>query len=113
MIRYGMTKAAMSALSNGLSKLTKGTLVTVNTIVGGLAYPDGVAGTIVYVAALQNMDTENMKAAILQQFSPHILLQRFIDPDEIANLAVYLSSPLSVATNGASLRAYSGVLKVI
>ncbi len=113
MIHYGMTKAAMSALSNGLSKLTKGSLVTVNTILGGPTYSDGVADTIEHIAGLQNMQAADMKAAIIQQSNPHILLQRFIDPDEIAHLAVYLCSPLSVATNGASLRADSGVLKVI
>ncbi|MFE5836354.1 SDR family oxidoreductase [Arthrobacter sp. NPDC056493] len=38
------------------------------------------------------------------------LLERFIEPDEIANLIVYLASPLSSATNGAALRADGGVL---
>jgi len=103
----------MSALSNGLSKLTKGTLVTVNTILGGPTYSDGVANTIGQIAEGQNMDLEQMKNAIIQHANPHILLQRFIQPEEIANLAVYLSSPLSIATNGASLRADSGVLKVV
>jgi len=113
MIHYGASKAAMSALSNGLSKLTKGTLVTVNTILGGPTYSDGVANTIRQIAEGQNMDLEQMKNAIIQHANPHILLQRFIQPEEIANLAVYLSSPLSIATNGASLRADSGVLKVV
>nr|WP_322623728.1 SDR family oxidoreductase [uncultured Flavobacterium sp.] len=112
MIHYGMTKAAMSALANGLSKLTKGTEVTVNTILGGPTYSDGVAGTITEIANAQKIDIETMKSAIIEQSNLHILLQRFIKPEEIANLAVYLSSPLSVATNGANLRADSGVLKV-
>mgnify|MGYP003574902158 CR=1 FL=1 len=113
MIHYGMTKAAMAALSNGLSKLTKGTSVTVNTILGGPTYSDGVAKTVEQIAAAQNLEVAQMKNAIIQHSNPHILLQRFINPEEIANLAVYLSSPLSIATNGASLRADSGVLKVI
>lgn len=108
MIHYGMTKAAMSALSNGLSKLTKGTEVT-----GGPTYSDGVAHTVEHIASAQKLDVETMKNAIIQQSNPHILLQRFIHPKEIAHLAVYLSSPLSIATNGSSLRADSGVLKVI
>lgn len=112
MIPYGMTKAAMSALSNGLSKLTKGTEVTVNTILGGPTYSDGVAKAVEQIAGAQQLDVEVMKSAIIQQTNPHILLQRFIQPNEIAHLAVYLSSPLSIATNGASLRADSGVLKV-
>ena len=113
MINYGMTKAAMSALSNGLSKLTKGTLVTVNTILGGPTYSEGVAGAVESIAGLHNLDVEQMKSNIIQHSNPHILLQRFIEPDEIAHLAVYLASPLSVATNGGCVRADSGVLKVV
>ena len=113
MIHYGMTKAAMTAVSNGLSKLTLGTEVTVNTILGGPTYSDGVASTIEHIASLQNIKIEQMKNAIIQQTNPHSLLQRFIDPAEIASLAVYLSSPLSIATNGSCIRADGGVLKTI
>ncbi len=113
MIHYGMTKAAMTAVSNGLSKLTIGTEVTVNTILGGPTYSDGVASTIEQIAAMQNLEVEQMKSIIVQQTNPHSLLQRFIEPSEIASLAAYLSSPLSIATNGASLRADGGVLKTI
>ncbi|MBP1221839.1 SDR family NAD(P)-dependent oxidoreductase [Flavobacterium sp. 1355] len=113
MIHYGMTKAAMAAVSNGLSKLTTGTEVTVNTILGGPTYSDGVASTIEHIASLQNIETEQMKSMIIQQTNPHSLLQRFIDPEEIASLAVYLASPLSIATNGSCLRADGGLLKTI
>jgi len=113
MIHYGMTKASMMAIGNGLSKLTKGTEVTVNTILGGPTYSDGVASTIEHFAKTQNITVEQMKSAVVQQTNPDSLLQRFIDPKEIANLVTYLSSPLSIATNGASLRADGGVLKTI
>lgn len=113
MIHYGMTKASMMAISNGLSKLTKGTEVTVNTILGGPTYSDGVASTVEHFAKLQNISVEQMKSAIVQQTNPDSLLQRFIEPKEIANLATYLASPLSIATNGASLRADGGVLKTL
>lgn len=113
MIHYGMTKAAMMAVSNGLSKLTKGTELTVNTILGGPTYSDGVATTIEHIAALQHLDVEQLKAGIMQQTNPHSLLGRFIDPQEIAHLATYLSSPLAIATNGACLRADGGVLRTL
>ncbi|KQB42517.1 SDR family NAD(P)-dependent oxidoreductase [Flavobacterium aquidurense] len=113
MIHYGMTKAAMMAVSNGLSKLTLGTEITVNTILGGPTYSDGVASTIEHIASLQNIEVEQMKSAIIQQTNPQSLIQRFIDPAEIASLAVYLSSPLSIATNGSCLRADGGTLKTI
>jgi NAD(P)-dependent dehydrogenase (short-subunit alcohol dehydrogenase family) len=101
----------MMAISNGLSKLTKGTEVTVNTILGGPTYSDGVASVVEYVAHSQNLSVEQIKNGIIQQTNPHSLLQRFIEPNEIASLAAYLSSPLSLATNGACLRADGGVLK--
>ena len=113
MIHYGMTKSAMMAISNGLSKLTKGTEVTVNTILGGPTYSDGVANAIEHIAAVQNMDLEQLKLGIMQQTNPHSLIGRFINPAEIAHLATYLSSPLSLATNGACLRADGGVLKTL
>lgn len=113
MIHYGATKAAMSAISNGLSKLTKGSQVTVNTIVGGPTYSDGVATTIEQIAQAQNVGVDQMKSTIVRQTNPHSLLQRFIKPSEIAALAAYLSSPLSIATNGSSLRADGGALRTI
>lgn len=58
---------------------------------------------------LMDESVGQMKAAILQQSSPHSFLQRFTEPTEIASFAAYLSSPLSLATNGASLRAGGGV----
>ncbi len=113
MIHYGMTKAAMSAIANGISKLTKGTQITVNTILGGPTYSDGVSKVVEQIAKAQNLEVEQMKNAIIQQSNPQILMQRFIEPNEIASLVTYLASPLSIATNGASLRADSGVLKII
>ncbi|WP_154606345.1 SDR family NAD(P)-dependent oxidoreductase [Arthrobacter sp. AQ5-05] len=112
MTHYGVTKAGMLALSNGLAKLTRGTGVTVNTILGGPTYSDGVAGTIRDIAESQRMSADEMKAMIIggNQTS---LLERFIEPAEIANLAVYLSSPLSSATNGTAVRADGGVLTAI
>ncbi|MCC2031284.1 SDR family NAD(P)-dependent oxidoreductase [Microbacterium allomyrinae] len=109
MVHYGMTKAAMIALGNGIAKLTRGTSVTVNTVLGGPTYSDGVAASIAAVAAGQSISTESMKDAIIGQ-NRTSLLERFIDPAEIASLVVYLASPLASATNGAAVRADGGVL---
>ncbi|QAY60045.1 SDR family oxidoreductase [Microbacterium protaetiae] len=109
MVHYGVTKAGMIALSNGLAKLTRGTAVTVNTILGGPTYSDGVAASIHEIAQAQGMPADEVKAAVIGA-NQTTLLQRFIDPDEIAQLALYLASPLSSATNGAALRADGGVL---
>lgn len=110
MIHYGMSKTAMLSISRGLSQLTKGTAVTVNTILGGPTYSDGVAAAVAHVAGMQGVPVEQMKS---QLTNPASLLDRFITPEEIAHFAAYLCSPLSVATNGAALRADGGVLQTI
>ena len=109
MVHYGVAKAGLIALGNGLAKLTRGTEVTVNTILGGPTYSDGVANTVEHIAAAQGMAVDDLKGAIAAG-NQTSLLQRFLEPAEIANLAVYLASPLSSATNGAALRADGGVL---
>jgi len=109
MIPYGVTKAAMIALGNGLAKRTRGTAVTVNTILGGPTYSDGVASTVESIAAAQSAPVTAVKDAIIGQ-NRTTLLERFIEPDEIASLVAYLASPLASATNGAAVRADGGVL---
>lgn len=109
MIHYGVTKAAMIALGNGLAKLTRGTAVTVNTVLGGPTYSDGVATTVESIAAAQSAPIDAVKAAVIGQ-NRTTLLERFLEPAELATLVAYLASPLASATNGAAIRADGGVL---
>jgi NAD(P)-dependent dehydrogenase (short-subunit alcohol dehydrogenase family) len=109
MIPYGVAKAGMIALSNGLAKLTRGTRVTVNTILGGPTYSDGVANVVEGIAEAQGVRAADVKRSI-EAGRTTSLLQRFLDPSEIAHLAAYLVSPLASATNGAAIRAEGGVL---
>ncbi len=109
MTHYGVTKAGQLALGNGLAKATAGTGVTVNTILGGPTYSDGVAHAVEELARAQDAPVEDVKRAVAAG-NRTSLLQRFIEPAEIADLALYLASPRSAATNGAALRADGGVL---
>lgn len=112
MVHYGFTKAGVIALGNGLAKLTRGTDVTVNTILGGPTFSDGVAAAVAQAADAQGTTPEELKSALAAGHRTS-LLQRFIEPREIAHLAVYLASPVSSATNGAALRADGGVLTTL
>lgn len=109
MVHYGTSKASMIALGNGLAKLTRGTSVTVNTVLGGPTYSDSVDETVRSIAEAQSAPPEAVKQAIIAQ-NQTTLLERFLDPTEIADLVAYLSSPRSSATNGAAVRADGGVL---
>ena len=112
MLHYGVTKAGLLALGNGLAKLTRGTEVTVNTILGGPTYSDGVAQAVSQISQARGIPAADLKDAIAAG-NTSSLLQRFIEPAEIAHLALYLASPLSSATNGAALRADGGTLTSI
>ncbi|MEJ5913559.1 SDR family NAD(P)-dependent oxidoreductase [Pseudokineococcus sp. 1T1Z-3] len=109
MLPYGVSKAALLAFANGLAKLTRGTEVTVNSVLGGPTYSDGVAAAVRSVALQQGMPEEDLRTAIGQRRTTS-LVQRFLEPAELASLVTYLASPLSSATNGAALRADGGVL---
>jgi NAD(P)-dependent dehydrogenase (short-subunit alcohol dehydrogenase family) len=109
MVHYGVTKAALLALGNGLAKRTRGTAVTVNSVIGGPTWSDGVASAVAGIAAERAIPTAAMRDAIIGQ-NRTTLLERFIEPAEIADLVTYLASPRASATNGAALRADGGVL---
>lgn len=111
MIQYGTTKTAQLAVSRGLAELTKGTNVTVNTVLPGPTLSEGVGGFIQALAKNGNTTEEQVKKQFFVEMRPTSLIQRFTEPQEVANLVAYIASPLSSATNGAALRADGGVVK--
>jgi len=113
MIHYGMTKTAQIAVSRGLAELTKGTGVTVNTVLPGPTFSEGAGDFIEKLAKDQNKSIQDIEKEFFQYMRPTSLLQRFTSTDEVANMVAYIASPLSSATNGAALRADGGVVKGI
>ncbi|MEU6076020.1 SDR family oxidoreductase [Micromonospora sp. NPDC047074] len=112
MIHYGTSKTAMLSVGNGLAKLTKGTAVTVNSVLGGPTYSDGVAQTVTTLASAQSLPEEQMKAAIIGT-NQTSLLGRFIEPEEIANAVTFIASPVASAINGSAVRVDGGVLTTL
>ncbi|RHX86170.1 SDR family NAD(P)-dependent oxidoreductase [Leptospira stimsonii] len=111
MIHYGVTKSAQISLARGIAELTKGTNVTVNSVLPGPTRSEGVGGFIENLAKNQNVSTETVEKDFFKNARPSSLLQRFESVDEIANLVTYLSSNLSSGTNGAAMRVDGGVVK--
>src|SRR6202040_343564 len=105
MIHYGMTKTAQLAIARGLAKLTRGTAVTVNSVLPGPTMSEGVE-TFVKDLARQNNQSETEAAAnFVKQHRPGSLLQRFASVEEIANIVVFVASKEAAVTNGAAIRA--------
>jgi len=113
MIHYGMTKSAQLAISRGMSELTKGTSVTVNTVMPGPTRSEGIVEFLQRMASNPGASAEEAEREFFEKHRQSSLLQRLIDDSEIANLVVYLASPLSSATTGAAVRAEGGLLRSI
>src|SRR5258705_1088252 len=113
MIHYGMTKTAQLAVSRGLAELTVGTNVTVNTVLPGPTKSEGVEAFVEGLATQQAKSTEQFEKEFFETARPGSLIKRFLSPEEIAALVVFIASPLSSATNGAALRAEGGLVKSI
>jgi NAD(P)-dependent dehydrogenase (short-subunit alcohol dehydrogenase family) len=113
MIHYGMTKTAQIAVSRGLAELTKGTGVTVNSILPGPTKSKGVGGFIEDLAKAGSKTTGEVEEDFFKNLRPTSLLQRFASVEEIADTVVYFSSPLASATNGASVRVEGGLIRSI
>ena len=113
MIHYGMTKTAQLAISRGLAELTKGTQVTVNSVLPGPTRSEGIIDFLKSVSSDPDASAEEMEAEFFAKHRSSSLLQRMIEPEEIADLVAFVASPLSAATNGAALRVDGGIVPTI
>jgi len=112
MIHYGATKSALLAVSRGFAKHAAGSGVTVNSVIAGPTHTDGVED-FVYQLVDRSLPWEEAQREFMRLHRPQSLLRRLIEPDEIANLVVYLSSPLASATTGGALRVDGGYVDSI
>jgi NAD(P)-dependent dehydrogenase (short-subunit alcohol dehydrogenase family) len=113
MIHYGTTKTAQLAISRGLAEMTRGTAVTVNSVLPGPTMSEGVETFVRDLAKQNGQSVEEAASRFVKQFRPTSLLQRFASVEEIANMVVYVSSREASATNGAALRAEGGIVQTI
>jgi NAD(P)-dependent dehydrogenase (short-subunit alcohol dehydrogenase family) len=113
MIHYGTTKTAQLAVSRGLAEMTRGTAVTVNSVLPGPTMSEGVETFVKDLAKQSGQSVEEAASRFIKQFRPTSLLQRFASVEEIANMVVYVASPQASATNGAALRAEGGIVQTI
>ncbi|HEX3732902.1 MAG TPA: SDR family oxidoreductase [Mycobacteriales bacterium] len=112
MIHYGMSKTALLAVSRGFAKEAAGSGVTVNSVIAGPTHTDGVED-FVYQLVDRDLGWDEAQREFMRNHRPQSLLQRLIEPEEIANMVVYLSSPQASATTGGALRVDGGYVDAI
>ena len=110
MVQYGLTKTAQLSVARGLAKRLAKTGVTVNSVLPGPTWTEGVADFVAKIAEQEGKDFETMKATFVEHSRPGSLIGRFIDPQEVADAVAYLCSPRASATTGSSLRVEGGLV---
>jgi NAD(P)-dependent dehydrogenase (short-subunit alcohol dehydrogenase family) len=113
MIHYGMTKTAQLAIARGVAETTVGTGVTVNSVLPGPTESEGVSQFVDDLAKQRGVDRSQVEAEFFRDARPSSLIRRFATVEEVANMIVYVCSPLASATNGAALRVDGGVVRSI
>ena len=92
---YSASKAALISQSNTLSRELGLSNIRVNTIAPGLTNTD--------------MMRDNTSAEIIKEVTSNLSLKRAAEPNEIANLALFLASDLSSYITGQVIRADGGM----
>src|SRR5882724_2490289 len=111
MAHYSATKTMQLSVSRSLAELTKGTAVTVNTIMPGSTKTPGVTKFVQDI--FPSLSLEEAERRFMRENRPTSLIERLIDPKEIADFVTYVSSPLASAINGAALRIDGGLVRSV
>ncbi|HXB60419.1 MAG TPA: SDR family oxidoreductase, partial [Candidatus Acidoferrales bacterium] len=109
MVHYGMTKTAQLAVARGIAETCAGTGITCNSVLPGPTRSEGVDEFVNKLSGGKPFG--EFEKEFFKTIRPSSLIKRFATTEEVANLVVYLCSPLSSATNGAALRVDGGVVK--
>jgi 3-oxoacyl-[acyl-carrier protein] reductase len=113
MPQYSMTKTMNLSLAKSLSKLTKGTQVTVNTIMPGSTLTEGVQAMLEEMYQDSSLDESEWESDFMAKHRPLSQIQRLIRPEEIGRLAAFVASPYATSFSGAAIRADGGLVPTI
>ena len=101
----------MLGLTRGLAELTKGTKVRVNSVLPGPTWTEGVQAYFQELAEQKQHPLESIVDNYFKNDEPTSLIQRFVTPEEVAKMVVFISS--SMAANGAGYRVEGGIIRSI
>ncbi len=113
MPQYSLTKTMNLSLAKSLSKLTKGTHVTVNTIMPGSTLTEGVQQMLVDMYSDTDLPESEWESDFMKHHRPLSQIQRLIRPEEVGRFTAFVASPYSSSFSGEALRLDGGLVPTI
>ena len=111
MLHYSATKTMQLGISRSLAELTKGTQVTVNSVLPGPTRTESVAKFIQDIfPGLPNAEAEHR---FMTQNRPTSLISRLINPKEIGDIVAFVCSARASVINGSCIRAEGGLVRSV
>lgn len=111
MAHYSATKTMQLSVSRSLAEMTKGTAVTVNTVMPGSTKTEGVDK---FVRDLfPDLSAADAERRFMAENRPTSLIARLIDPGEIGDAVAFVCSPRASAINGAAIRVDGGLVRSV
>lgn len=111
MAHYSATKAVQLSLSRSLAELTKGTKVTVNSVLPGPTMTETIKGFLERI--FPGVPAAEAEKRFIQENRPGSLIARFIRPEEVADTVAFIASDRASAINGSAVRVEGGIAKNI
>lgn len=108
---YSATKTMQMSLARNLAERTKGTNVTVNSVLPGPCSTEGVADLI--AGLYPGMPTPEAERRFVADNRPTSLIQRLSKPEEVADFVTFLGSGRTAIVNGAALRIDGGLIRTV
>lgn len=113
MTPYAMSKTAFLTIARGIAKIAAGTSVTVNAVLPGPTFTEGLVAMLPDDSGKQGQDLKESADAFVRNERTSSLIMRTATAEEVAYLVTYLATPLSSATTGAALRVDSGAINTV
>jgi len=108
---YSATKTMQISLSRNLAERTKGTNVTVNSVLPGPCRTEGVAALI--AGLYPGMPTAEAEVRLVKDVRPTSLIQRLTDPREVADIVAFVASERASIINGSAMRIDGGLIRTV
>jgi NAD(P)-dependent dehydrogenase (short-subunit alcohol dehydrogenase family) len=108
---YSVSKAAVDNLTVTLAQAMDNDNVTINTVSPGVVFTSGAAATFVEYGMAA--DFTEARAVMNKMAGDDVPFDRAADVDEIANVVVFLGSPLASYVHGANIRVDGGYVPTV